>query len=425
MSEAVAGKHFVRINGKVLGPFELDQLRSLRDRGRLLPDHEISPDRRQWEPASRLTALFEQAKATAGAGADSAGLPPFPDVAESDSPSTEWFYSQSGNQSGPISFKKLKKLARDGQLEPHDLVWHDGQTEWSPAGDHSGLFGAGQRSGYQQSATEPMQQTVLWDLFLDFVRNQVTEDQLDRSVRALTQLGGFAMTVSMLFSLIFLVTQSIKVDSLQLLLAGMGVVAAISVLKYVGVHASLAGDALIKSTPNQLSSRAYVNVISVLLLFAGLSGAAELLYVGLRLNDILDKMLFFNAAAQILLVSLFAAYASLHPKWVNIDITPGARAGQEGVAILSFTLKLLMRLSSITLGVSGILGAVGFVMATVELYFVKDGLTNGWAWLFVGGMQTAIAGLFPFAAYLFLAVGSISLDVCQSIILLPNARRSE
>ena len=49
---------FVRIQGRTLGPFDTNQLRSLRDRGQLKQFHEISADQNTWYPASNFPELF-------------------------------------------------------------------------------------------------------------------------------------------------------------------------------------------------------------------------------------------------------------------------------------------------------------------------------------------------------------------------------
>src|SRR4051812_34881498 len=56
--------------------------------------------------------------------------------------STEWYYSQGGQQVGPVTSEQLKGLAASGQITPADLVWKDGMPEWTPAARVKGLFAA-------------------------------------------------------------------------------------------------------------------------------------------------------------------------------------------------------------------------------------------------------------------------------------------
>lgn len=52
----------------------------------------------------------------------------------------QWFYSQNGNQSGPVSMENLRQMAAAGQLAPGDMVWREGMPGWVAAGTLSSVF---------------------------------------------------------------------------------------------------------------------------------------------------------------------------------------------------------------------------------------------------------------------------------------------
>src|SRR4051812_11308826 len=60
-------KLYVRVQGKVIGPLGLDQLRGLRDRGQFRQFHEVSADRQSWVAASTIVELFPSSTASAQA----------------------------------------------------------------------------------------------------------------------------------------------------------------------------------------------------------------------------------------------------------------------------------------------------------------------------------------------------------------------
>jgi S1-C subfamily serine protease len=51
---------FVRVRGRVLGPFGFAQLLDMRDKGQLLSFHEVSTDRASWQTAGSVDSLFPQ-----------------------------------------------------------------------------------------------------------------------------------------------------------------------------------------------------------------------------------------------------------------------------------------------------------------------------------------------------------------------------
>jgi len=52
----------------------------------------------------------------------------------------EWFYTQNGQQAGPVGDEVLRNMAASGQLQPADMVWKDGMASWMTAGSVKELF---------------------------------------------------------------------------------------------------------------------------------------------------------------------------------------------------------------------------------------------------------------------------------------------
>ena len=79
--------YFLRMQGRVTGPFDMAKLKSLRARGVLQPFHEVSTDRSNWTPASSLTEIFTAVVAV------SVAAPSEPEADLSELPvSQPWFY---------------------------------------------------------------------------------------------------------------------------------------------------------------------------------------------------------------------------------------------------------------------------------------------------------------------------------------------
>ena len=54
--------------------------------------------------------------------------------------SAQWYYTNNGQQKGPVTDVELKQLAVSGNLIPADQVWKDGMAAWTNAGNLKGLF---------------------------------------------------------------------------------------------------------------------------------------------------------------------------------------------------------------------------------------------------------------------------------------------
>jgi hypothetical protein len=128
---------FVRIQGRILGPFDLQQLGALKARGQLNRIHEISTNRRTWQKASSLESLFPSghgsrveddptyAFQSAEPGTNTGPTPP--------AITNDWYYAKDGIQAGPTMLTALQQLIQQGVIGPDDMVWKEGFADWVPA----------------------------------------------------------------------------------------------------------------------------------------------------------------------------------------------------------------------------------------------------------------------------------------------------
>ncbi|NDC53529.1 MAG: DUF4339 domain-containing protein, partial [Planctomycetia bacterium] len=54
--------------------------------------------------------------------------------------SSQWYYKRDGQRFGPLTSRKIRRMAWRGDLLPTDLLWKEGMTGWRPAGDSHRLF---------------------------------------------------------------------------------------------------------------------------------------------------------------------------------------------------------------------------------------------------------------------------------------------
>ena len=65
------------------------------------------------------------------------------DTADRKAMSKEWYYAKGDQKHGPITSERFRALAKCGALEPTDLVWTEGMTDWMKATVVNGLIESG------------------------------------------------------------------------------------------------------------------------------------------------------------------------------------------------------------------------------------------------------------------------------------------
>lgn len=175
---------YVRIRGRVQGPYDTAKLQSLVKRGQLSRMHEVSTDRSLWRQAADFPELFTSP--TVAAATTTVATKENYRAAEGDlevetthtTSSGEWFYALNQEQKGPVSFEQLKGLLQAGVLSGSSLVWKDGMAEWlsaemvpnlrpfSASGSHSQSGSTESRSGLDSDTLRTLRETVPWVSFL-------------------------------------------------------------------------------------------------------------------------------------------------------------------------------------------------------------------------------------------------------------------
>ena len=134
------GLFYMRVRGKVSGPFDVATLQKLVKRGGLSRIHEISSDRSAWSAAGEFEDLFPSTPVQLS--------PQPPPVVESTAETTGgepqittatapaeilYFYAQRGSTVGPVRLSVLTALAENGTLRKDDLVWREHADTGAPA----------------------------------------------------------------------------------------------------------------------------------------------------------------------------------------------------------------------------------------------------------------------------------------------------
>jgi len=151
MTSWEAPLRYVKVRGRVYGPYDFERLRHMIRRGQLSRIQELSYDGVTWMPASSEPDLFDASTTVAT----------FPyadtDAAENEANTADgavksiarkptaarWYYGSSHLPVGPVSAERIVELLAQGELTGASLIWRKGMTDWNlleEAPDFSYLF---------------------------------------------------------------------------------------------------------------------------------------------------------------------------------------------------------------------------------------------------------------------------------------------
>lgn len=145
------GQLYIRLRGKMQGPYSTEQLQAFARRGQFSRTHEVSSDGVSWVRASNYPQLFSNEIKVLDASQpvstttvqDEIRIGPPQGGRQKPGGGGEWHYTIGGAELGPVDFATLQGLVSQGRLGASDVVWTDGMADWLPPSRVPALAGAG------------------------------------------------------------------------------------------------------------------------------------------------------------------------------------------------------------------------------------------------------------------------------------------
>lgn len=238
--------------------------------------------------------------------------------------------------------------------------------------------------------------------------------------RGLMQLSGYAAAAAAAMGLGLAAFAAIKVDSLSMLLLGLGWVLAVAVLHFIGARMLTSCALTLRNSPSDVSSQDYLEVLGLLCIVVLLGALFGGLYMAIKLSAL--GPLWYGLGVAIAM--LFFACMYLNPSLINTRVQASASAGEDAISVSVLTMKTFVRLAPVVFAVLTLAGAMALGYGLVQLAKEEsaDVLVGGLA--SASGFGIVVLGLlYPLLAYLTFVLGYLLLDVARSILTLPATLR--
>ena len=320
--------------------------------------------------------------------------------------SVEWFYAKSNKQYGPVSASDLKRLAQSGELGSGDLVWREGLGEWMPARKVKGLFDddappaakavpaakaarASAKAARASPQAAPVESTPptfekspaafararegtsrhLFDFGLELARASFTARFVDSTSKIFTLCGHYGLYLAMLVLFGFSLLLGVKTNRLNTILVGIAGVVILFVLQYAASRFSGALERLNRTTTGKMSSPAFLDCYALLHVIGGV-----VVLLGLTVMAVQTGILSLVLPAIVsFILCQYVAVIALNPETLNLTIAPDTGAGEEAIGVLSFFVKLGLRIVPVAFGVGVAWGTLTLLYACVLVFFPPEG----------------------------------------------------
>ena len=461
--------YFIKIRGRILGPYTLKQLNTLRIRGQFSESNEISKDGKTWQSAGTLEPLFgsanktrkkptpstETAEQEAEAADDNASASDlnasvtFESGAESASPATGreganqnqsgWYYTLNDEQRGPVLLDEIKEQLTRGRLTAESLVWKRGMGDWSAVSSVPELQGVPlfqialedrpltkirdslpkSRNDSKDSDSEDSDDAPHFlDHLLAALRRILDESLISKIGDFSVEIGRYATYLAIVLNMIIGFVFGARVGS-KLSLLGIGFAAIALVFKYSAIKSCSALKQLLQTTSLRMSSTAFLDSMALMMFVGGVVGLGGAVWMWQQL----DQILYLITGIAIFLAVEQLGILLLHPGAFGITISRQASVGENAISIVSFFMMLPLRFVPTIFGLGTALSLIGTILA---LWLVATASSQGselstsYNLAYSSGYSTLCCAAVPLIAYVYFLFAYLLVDLIHSILILPD-----
>jgi hypothetical protein len=251
------------------------------------------------------------------------------------------------------------------------------------------------------------------DWFMSFYRQLFSLGRFERLETVLIRAGHAGLLAVGVLGLLAGIVIAIKTNTLSNLLFGLAWIPLVLVLQYVAAKFVSAGSLLLRASPGELSSRAFLDCVGLIGFLAGLVFFIFGTFTGIRE----ESWAVFGMGTGAFAAACCFLVLTLNPDTLNIAIRDYSSAGQEAIGILTFFMKVFLRLVPLSYGVGVMIVAVLMVVGEVQIF--KGNIND---FMELGGtlFLTGYIALLPLGAYLLFVLYYLGIDVLRAILSLPR-----
>lgn len=286
------------------------------------------------------------------------------------------------------------------------------------------LRGAAKRArrlGEAEDQSGALPHVRLMARLLEYLKGVFSESLLDQIDRASKRIGHIAYFIASILFLLFYIAVAVKSDSMQIFFQAAAVILPIAMVgQFVAVKFLDTGSRLIPNLPSRLFSGTFLQCAGLIFFTVALVP----FFVGIYTLIQTKEWIGFAIALATTAILTYMGGVCLSPASVNVEIDEAAGPGEEALGILSFIMKMFLRLSPVVFGVGAIAG-VGIGIYMIVLFLSDDYTAIFFA---VAGDQSAVdltanvlaLGFVPFLAYLAFVFMHLFIDVLRAVLNVPS-----
>jgi len=391
-------RYWLSINdGKTYGPYDRAQLADLAAKGRMDESAMLCAEgSTDWQPApSVFPDLFSDPA--------EAEMPPAPSRREPRTPAAA--SGGSARKPAPRAARAVEEDADEEDEQPRrsrrSRVRIDDEEERDPDDPSSPLY-------FLARIVSSLIETLA----------RIARGGIFRTASVVAwSIGHVAFLIGAAAIMLFIVILAIRLDSLSTMGFAATVPVAAALGQYIALRFAPTNETLVKNSPLRASGETFFQLLGFVMILVAVGLAGLGIYFAVKDGEMV--LIVGPAIAAGILATIGFLFFS--PASLSLTVDPSATAGEDGLALVGTLIKALLASSRFIFGLLAIAGGVTCAVGAIWFLFDAEDfrpllIVNA------GGLQLAIAGVYPIYAYILAILYFVFVDAIKGLISLNRGK---
>ncbi len=254
------------------------------------------------------------------------------------------------------------------------------------------------------------------ETFLNSIKKTLSKDIFEFLKKWSITTGDYGLYVGAVVVVIIGVIASIRLETIKVFLYSIGFGISFIIIQYIAVRFNEINEKLILKNETYMLSSGFTDAMGIFSIIAGVGYFFVYFYIAIKLPEFTP----FLEGVAIFVVFILISMVSFNPSLVSIKSVKSNSAGEEAIGIISFFIKLSLKLVPFIYGIGVLLYILLLLIHSKDIFGSSFRMAIAWENIHNDMVFLFVLGISPFIAYVSFVFNFLIVDIVKAILLIPQ-----
>ncbi len=251
---------------------------------------------------------------------------------------------------------------------------------------------------------------------LNSIKKTLNENVFEFLKKWSIMVGDYGLYIGAVIVVLVGIIASIRLETITSFLYSIGFGISFIIIQYIASRFNEINEKLISKNETYMTSSGFTDAVGIFSIIVGFGYFFVYFYTAIKLPEFMP----FLEGLAIFIVFMLISIISFNPSLVTLKSVKSNTAGEEAIGIISFFIKLLLKLVPFIYGVGVALYILFILIHLKDIFGSSFRMVIAWKNIYNDMILLFVFGISPFIAYVYFVFNFLIIDIIKSILLIPQ-----